>query len=159
MATRPSDPVDSEHNPLSKRFAGRRRTGRQVRRLEVECSRGDLRFGGRTIDASPRGMLVEILTDLRNDSGGDESALEITYRALADFAKGMVVRFTGTSVTAHARIVRISVKPDAADQVLLGCQFDPSLKRIQCNELALDWVPGDEDEGDDGDDPDPDHVV
>jgi hypothetical protein len=145
------DHPDLAQDELARRFTGKRRIGRQWRRLEVQCSRGEARFAGRTLDASPLGMLVEVAGSTEFGVTEEAGSFEAACRVLADFGDEMDVRFTHTGIPAKGRIVRVAVSPDSPDRLLLGCEFVPPLTRAQCDRLALDWVEGDEEEsaGDD----------
>jgi hypothetical protein len=128
--------LDREH------FSGRRRNVRRLCVMPVQLTGANGVFGGRTVDISRRGTLIEI-RDPRFPSG-ERGLVEFARRVSEEFPAGFPVRFADLPLVVELRVARVTRHPAAAS-LLIGCEFVQPLNDRQCRVLGVPTAetPGD----------------
>ena len=124
-----SRPRRDDPAPEAEHFGGHRDGGRRLCVMPVALTGVSGSFGGRTIDLSRRGALIEV-RDAKFPSG-ERSILEFAKRVAQEFPREFPVRFADLPLVVSLRVARVTRHP-AASSLLIGCTFARPLTDRQC---------------------------
>jgi hypothetical protein len=129
-----SNPRPEGAAPEGEHFGGHREGGRRLCVMPVELTGSSGSFGGRTIDLSRTGALIEV-RDPRFPSG-ERSILEFAKRVAQEFPRDFPVRFADLPLTVSLRVARVTRHPTTSS-LLMGCTFVRPLTDRQCRTLGV----------------------
>jgi hypothetical protein len=128
----------SPEDPGSPREAdklGRRRQRRVPAQHLVELQGSAGRHQARLLDLSPTGALLTFVERAFNADDA-RSTLAVAARIDDEFGEGLVVRFVGKALVAHARVVHTTQGAEPG-QTVVGLAFEPELTEKQRAALRL----------------------